>query len=211
MVIDIRKVKTYYINLKKDINKKKNIEKVLTKNNFEKYQRIEGVLSKISSLGAAYSHIKTVEIAIQNDEYPYLILEDDVDVFNKDFLIEIPDDADAMYLGLSRFGLDLSQSPKTQDQVIIKDFNEKNHRVINMLAIHAVLHLNKKYDLDLIEYYKMFVDDPIKFVAVDIPIIELNKKENVYALNNPIFYQNDWKNKEFTNKSIYDINYKIIK
>lgn len=208
MLVDIRKVDTYYINLDRDLHRKTHIERLLQNYKFDKYERIVGVRGQ-NRIGCTISHIKALETAIKKNKYPYLILEDDVGIFNDNFIIDVPDDADAMYLGLSSVGSDLLKKDKADLLLYIKNIDETKHNVINMVARHAILHTNKEYDLKALEYNKMFIDSPQNFCGGDVAISQLNKIKNVYALNKPIFYQKDPKTMPFTKLTIKDTNFII--
>ena len=209
MKLDIREIKTYYINLDRDVDRKNSMELMLKKNGFKNYERVEGILGE-NRTGCSLSHVKALKTAIKNDQYPYLILEDDASIFIKNFLIEVPDDADAMYLGLSVVGSNLSEPGMAQTMLKIKELDENKHVVVNMLARHAILHINKDYDLKAIEYNEKFIYDPKSFFAGDVAISQLNKDKRVYALNTPIFYQSDIKTRSLTELNIHKTNFEIV-
>ena len=209
MIIDIREIKTYYINLDQEVDRRKKMEELLIKHNFKNYERIDAIL-KENRRGCTLSHIKSLKTALKDSNYPFLILEDDVSIFNEDFIVNVPDDADAMYLGLSDIGSNLLKEEKAEDYLYIKNLNKENHQVVNMVARHAVVHLNKEYDQEALKYNKMFIKSPKKFVGGDVAISQLNKNKKVYALNTPIFYQNDPKIVDHTKLTINETKFEVI-
>lgn len=207
--IDIRQLKTYYINLDIESERRIKMESMLKINGFKDYQRIEGVLEG-ERRGCAKSHVKVLEKALEKNTYPYLVLEDDLEFLNKDFVIEAPDDTDAFYLGLSIVGADFSKPNNVQSLLYIKNVQEKYHQVVNMVGRHAILHMNRKYDIELLKYNQDFLNNTKKFVAGDVSISRLNELKNVYALNNPIFYQTDPKTIDATKVNIDEIKYIVV-
>lgn len=207
--IDIRDVKVYYINLDRSVDRKSSMETMLNNNNFSNYERISAVEAK-NRVGCSMSHIKALEYAIKKGEYPYIILEDDVEVYNKNFIVPLPEDSDAIYLGLSSHGSYLNAENNCKKIINIKNKNKNIHQVVNMLDRHAIMHTNIEYDIDSIKYNKKFLKDSKKYLAGDVAISILNQTKTVYALNNPIFYQNDLINIKSTKKDINKIKHIII-
>lgn len=209
MMVDIREVKTYYINLDRDVERNKSMIDVFNNYSFKNYERVSGVIAN-DRVGCSLSHIKALEIAVKNNIYPYIILEDDVNIYNNKFIIDIPDDSDALYLGISSFGSNINIEKKAEKLVYIKNIDSIKHKVVNMVGRHAIVHTNKKYDIEAIKYNKLFIKNKNKYFAGDVAISELNNKKNVYCLNTPVFYQNDKKTIDDTKLSIYNINFKVV-
>ena len=207
--MDIRDIKVYYINLDKDINRNNSMIKMLDDNGFKNYERIPGFVGS-NRVGCSLSHIKALELAIKNNIYPYIILEDDVEIYNNNFIVDIPDDSDALYLGISSYGSDVNEKTKVKELLYIKNLDSVKHLMVNMVCRHAVIHVNKKYDIDSIKYNKLFIKNKNGYCAGDVAISNLNKQKKVYCLNVPIFYQGDIKNIESTKRTIYDVNFILV-
>ena len=125
---------------------------------------------------------KALELA-QNGE-PFVLMEDDVAVKRFDPIIEIPDDADAFYLGISGWGRMNSHSgPFVQWERVSDDIL----RTYNMLSGHAIMYITDHY-IDLAKkicYHAGYnIED-----HVDIGFAEVQRWHNVYALDDPYFYQ----------------------
>jgi hypothetical protein len=204
-IVDITSIPTFYINLDDRKDRRNNMQRLLKIHGFKKVERISGFKAP-NRVGCSTSHVMALEHIIENNIYPALILEDDVSPFKFNKNISIPDDADAMYLGISKYGYNQpgDSHPKS---LKISELGDEYHRVHNMLARHAIIHFNPEYDRQAVELMNRFISDPPKYVAGDVSISALNPKFRVYAKNEPLFFQNDTGTRGLTKKSIYDCNY----
>ena len=124
---------------------------------------------------------------------PFIIVEDDVQVFHKYDLIEIPDDADAVYLGVSKWiyphkyetlgrGFHIQENGPTH----VKDATEYTTRILGMTSGHAILFLNP-------EYVRRFIAAMMPRLPFSTPhdlvYATLQPEFNVFALKKPMFYQ----------------------
>jgi len=208
--IDIRKVKTLWISMEKDNANSKAAETLLSEHKFENTGWTKGI--RITSDNQAWldevrwggkrSHYYGVALAHKNvlsenlNSEPLIVLEDDVDIEeNSNFELEVPDDTDAVWLGLSHAGM-----PK-YDKI-----NETISRLHHMLSVHAVLYLTERYKKHVIEqvdYCLLSKDMPF-----DVGLYHNQTNFNVYVMNKPIFYQSDKKNsankwEHLTRKPLY--------
>jgi len=204
-IIDITSIPTFYINLDDRKDRRSNIQRLLKINGFKNVERISGFKAP-NRVGCSTSHVMALEHIINNNIYPALILEDDIGPFKFRKNIFVPNDADAMYLGISKYGYNQPQDDHPRS-LKISELNDDTHRVHNMLARHAIIHFNPEYDKQAIDLMKRFISDPKKYVAGDVSISTINPKFRVYGQNIPIFFQNDSKTRNLTKKSIYDCNY----
>ena len=107
-----------------------------------------------------------------------------------------------MYLGISAFGYYNGNITG----VLYKQMTDEVSRVYNMLSTHAMLYLSDNYAnmVKNIAYYCGYKANQ----HFDKSIAEMAKYYEVYALNNPMFYQDTY-NKEAT---FYDLRkYEISK
>jgi hypothetical protein len=191
MQIDLRKIPTFYINM--DHHKDRNIDMVqLGKDvGFEQYSRFNGVaMPKQPMAGCAKSHYGILE----NMKEPTIILEDDCVLQNSSYILEIPDDTDALYLGLSGWGFLNSQSKLNN---LSYDRNEKFpgiYKINGMLATHAILYISPEY-ISLAKKIAKWSGDNNQHIDQGFALVQ--KYFNVYALKKPIFYQHS--NTEATN------------
>ena len=93
------------------------------------------------------------------------------------------DDADALYLGISSWGRMNSHSgPFVQYEV----FENGLIRVYNMLGAHAILYLSTEYTSLCSKIAKSAYETA---EHQDIGFAEIQKYYNVYAFDEPMFYQ----------------------
>lgn len=183
MIINIKDIPTLYINLAKDKHKDSNMKKLGKDLGISKYKRFNGVeVSGNRILGIAKSH----QSILNSIKEPTMVLEDDCVVLNKNTLIDIPDDADAIYLGISSWGYKNGISEKNNfTYKKHKDF--KNiYKIDGMLALHSVIYISKEYVDMSNRTAKWSIDNN---EPVDSAIASIQKYFNIYALGNPIFFQ----------------------
>jgi hypothetical protein len=185
MRIDLRKIPTVYINLENHIDKNNNMQSMLSEMGFEDIRRIEGVLDVENSVsGCSKAHHKV----LSSYQAPFILFEDDCRLFEENFqpIIELPDDADALYLGISSWG---RMNGHNGQYVQYDEFEEHPNlvRIYNMLGGHSIVYLNDSYRemCAKIAYHAGYV---IKNYQ-DVGFAEIQRFFNVYSLNNPIFYQ----------------------
>lgn len=205
--IDITKIPTFYINLDDKKDRMKRVESLLNELGFSNFHRFEAVKAEGRSVGCSTSHRDVLQHIVDNDIFPALILEDDIEVFEFRNFVEYPLSADAMYLGFSRYGWNHNQDEPFPRSLKIKELSENYHRVHNMLARHAVIHFNPKYSSACIKEMDKFLSDPDKYVAGDIQIASIHTQWNVYAQNIPVFYQDDGGTRGLTKHSINTCDY----
>jgi hypothetical protein len=182
MNLDLRKITALYINLDSDTEKNEYMKTMLSECGFEKIIRISA--SRFSDrhlAGCSFSHFN----ALREVEPPFIVFEDDCRVKNFHPIIEIPEDSDAVYLGVSSWGRMNSHSGPCV-QYDIKDQYPGLLQVYNMLGAHAILYLSKQYtDLcSKISHYFYCTSD-----HQDIGFAEVQRYFNIYAFDDPMFYQ----------------------
>ena len=139
MNLDLREIPAVYINLQQDVEKKNSIVDVLDECGFENIIRIDGEYTPDRPLaGCSYSHYK----ALNEVEPPFIIFEDDCKAKNFRTIIDVPDDSDAVYLGISSWGRMNSHSGPC---VQYEELNGGLLRIYNMLSAHSVLYLDEDY------------------------------------------------------------------
>lgn len=183
MKIDLRKISTLYINLDKDQQRNSAMDTVIKDFGFINASRVSGTYIKNNPIsGCATSHYNI----LSNLSKRAIVLEDDCVIRNNNPFIEIPDDADAIYLGLSLWGYNNDISKP--DNFTFKQHEEMKHifKVEGMLATHAILYINKEY----IKFCEKIADYSAKnSVHIDQGFARIQRYFNVYALGQPIFYQ----------------------
>ena len=202
----LTQIPTFYINLDKETDRKRSMEKMLSDLGFENFERFPGTKAP-NRVGCSISHAAVLKKIIDENIYPAIVLEDDLDVFNFRKIVECPEDADALYLGMSKMSYDVDREEGAPKVLRISEKSSEFHRVHNMLARHAIVHMNKDYDQEAVEWMEKFISDPETYVAGDATLTRLLPKYKVYALNSPLFYQNDSGTRGLTKKSLQDCSY----
>jgi hypothetical protein len=124
---------------------------------------------------------------------PFIIVEDDCQVYFNTSTIECPDDADAVYLGVAKWiyphsyttlGQGLHIRPNTATDC--PDVHPQVTRILGMTGGHAILFLNR-------EYIRKFMTcmEPLlaKTIPHDLVFATLQPSHNIYALKQPMYYQ----------------------
>ena len=184
MNLDLREIPVVYINMDKDVDKRERIENHIDRLGFKTKIRVPGVVHEDGArAGCALAQYN----ALHEIDPPFIILEDDATPFDYNPIISIPDDTDALYLGISSWGRMNSHSgPFVQWDYYFKEVDINLLRVYNMLGTHAILYLNSEYIsvCEKIAYHQLNINE-----HVDIGFTDVQKYYNVYAFNQPLFYQ----------------------
>ena len=116
---------------------------------------------------------------------PFVMLEDDATKYRKfPKFIDIPADADIVYLGLHSWGYGMEDAI---DIVYSEPFDKDIIKVKNLLALHGVL-VCSPAGASVIQ--RSMVESFYRDKPWDIPITHAQPFYNVYALRVPLVYQN---------------------
>lgn len=126
---------------------------------------------------------------------PFLLLEDDCEIWNMSTdPLDLPDDADAVYFGVSKWiyphpyeRLGQSYTPILPNgPPFIEPISDTLVRVKGMTGTHAILYINRDYIKNCIEV----IEPRLAFETPhDLVLATQHAKYNVYALKEPMFYQ----------------------
>jgi len=188
MIIDLKNIKKVYINLAKDIQKNKNIRQFMQELDYQNYERFEAILLRKErncfNAGCSASHNSVMKR--YKTSVPFLLLEDDckhTQWYNEyviDGKIEVPDDADVVYLGYSTAG--------HHDWFRAESINDKWMRLKSCMATHAMLFLNDKINNFILDSDRSIREKE----ALDMSYAK-NVLGNIklYAPKKVLFYQNN--------------------
>lgn len=151
------------------------------------FRIVDAIRCSPGPIGCGLSHLKALRA--WDGARPLLVLEDDVEAgedFQASFLA--PDDADAIYLGVSRFGaVEAVDFVGFVDVLAAEPAASGLLRIHNMLGAHAILHLTTRWrDAAVEAMTAAMVDhgwDPDRGLA------RIQGHFNVYATERPAFYQ----------------------
>lgn len=200
MKVKLTQIPAYYINLHKDTKNNKSMKKLLNSLGFVKVKRCPGFIEKTHALGCGMAH-QNVLLSMSRQDSPFLLFEDDIELTHFDHIIDIPDDADAVYLGVSKMGI---INGKDREELLVSSVGsyENMYRIYNMLAAHAILYLNMDYVRSASRHIQKNID---RGEAHDIGLAEHMKDWKVYCLDKPMFIQSK-KFRYFTDTSISKLN-----
>ena len=180
MNLDLREIPAVYINLDQDVEKNESMKFMLNQCEFKNIIRVDAEYTPDNPLaGCSLSHYN----ALSEVDPPFIVFEDDCKIKTFCSTIEIPDDSDAVYLGISSWGRMNSHSgPFVQSENV--GFGMV--RIYNMLSAHSVLYLDEEYtSLCRRISYNSYETAQHQ----DIGFAEIQRYYNVYAFNDPLFYQ----------------------
>jgi hypothetical protein len=201
MKINLLEIPVFYINMSKDKHKKKHIEQQLSDLGFKNVTRINAVEDKKNGrVGLSKSQL----MALSQVSAPFIVLEDDADPNSFEPVIEVPDDADAVYLGNSQWGLQSSHAGFYLKYKKVEGY-PKILRIFNMLSSHAILYLNQEY-VAVCQRTTKYCAETYP-MPMDVPFAMIQRFFNVYVINDPMFIQKDYEGKmsaapQFTNKKL---------
>ena len=186
--LDLRDIPFYYINLDDAVERNERMKSILSELGIKNVRRISATKHETGQAGTARSMLNTIESAINPVVSPlgtpFVILEDDIAVKRWDPIIEIPENADAFYLGISGWGRMNSHSgPFVQWE----QYEPGILQVYNMLGGHAIMYLRKRY-IDLVRRVCLHAGYDIEDHP-DIGFAEIQRWHNVYAFDDPYFFQ----------------------
>lgn len=171
MIINIKKCKIAYINLDSFPNRNETMIRQLQ--GFD-YVRVDGIKAD-SFDGVGEAHVNALATGAS------IILEDDCLPYDYREIINVPGDADVVFLGIST-GTTHTHVPK-----YVKA-SDDIYRLYDMTTTHAILYLTEAGKQWLRNAHELAKKDNIGF---DIATARLMPTIKAYGLNSPIWYQKD--------------------
>jgi len=190
MLINLKTIKKIYINLDKDVERNNKFKSTISALEYNNVHRFSArLLPKVKDFnhGCSQSHLDVMNENKNN--IPFLLLEDDAaptqwyDEYVVDGLIDIPEDADAIYLGYSTAG----DFNKLKVDFYPEYYDEKWIKLKHCLGTHAILFLkNIDYFIDNANYT---INNKI---ALDIGYaLSVLPQLKIYSPIKSLFYQWD--------------------
>jgi GR25 family glycosyltransferase involved in LPS biosynthesis len=180
--VKLTDIPVYYINLDSEPEKQERLETTLADLGWTNVTRVAGVQRPNRRAGCAESH-HTLLMRLQDETTPFIVLEDDIAPYQFKRYVNIPEDADAFYLGLSRFGLYNGTGTR---RISAEKKTPNVYRLYNMLAAHAILYLNQDY----VKWLVRAIRFPRSInTNQDKARADTMKYWNIYGQNPALFYQ----------------------
>lgn len=205
MQVDLREIPTVWINLDSATENAKAMAEKLAEKGFKHTHRKSAriipapagtIPSNAHYVGCAQSHIDI----LKDESYstPLLILEDDAE-FSEDFqpILNLPDDTDGVYLGISSGNINYQTKRYTPDYL----------RIGGILATHAILYITPLFRKTMWQAAEHCINDLQQPWDIGASSVQFYTK--VYTPNKPYFYQADAKQSAnkwqfFTDKPLTD-------
>lgn len=187
MEIDLRTIPAYWINLQSNTRNRDRMQALLDGLGFRRHFRVDAEVrpsppgtrpSEKHYVGCAESMFKILDD--KGISTPFIIFEDDLGV-SSDYqpVIDVPDGAEAVYLGVST----------GNRNYLTRRHNDDYLRIGGVLALHAVLYMDESYRRDVLAYGRVMVH---RFKRpFDIATARLQSAATVITPNRPFFYQSD--------------------
>jgi hypothetical protein len=197
MLLDLKNIPAIFINLEQDLDKGTKTKQVLQQLGFSSIYRSAATLghhvnwsiNKWEDPAYASACTKSFISAFSLLEAPFIVFEDDILANgNINLIMDIPDDADVIYLGGSRIGID---SPEAViGKPFVKSHNKskyKNYYVPRgMLSAHAILVLNERAKEIIVNSFK---NNPNMIQDMTLARLQFGSELNFYGIYPPMFCQ----------------------
>lgn len=198
MILDIKKTKVYIISPGENKYRDRVIivfQRLLDEG-FRNITFFKSVPGPNNTASLTNTVLEIFKKELKNDE-PFIILEDDCAFFNKYSNIVMPDNTDALYLGVSLWSYThplqtLYSKPRPHihqnTSAEVQSYNENITRIKGMTSGHAILFSSREYMRTFIQRMDEIaknVDD----LPHDLLFSVMTQTFNVYGLKQPMFYQ----------------------
>jgi hypothetical protein len=198
--IDLTEIPAIYINLNQDMVKNIRTKALLKKLGFKKILRSNATLAsredfslhKWSDPIYANACVKSFIDAFQKSSAPFMVFEDDIVLLETSIMsITVPDDADVVYLGGSKFGIDSIEEISITNSSL-KKYKKTDRKGIfiptGMLTAHAILVVNSNAQEVILQAFK---DNPTTIQDITLARLQLSNVLRFYGVYPPLFRQDD--------------------
>jgi hypothetical protein len=184
MKVDLKEVHTLLLNLDEDTERREASMEVLRGCKLNPV-RFQGVKHAVGVRGCGASH----ERMLGSESLPLLIFEDDIEsTLEYCDTLEVPDAADAVYLGISNHGYVRGHNFGIRNVVLASQYSEDFKRVFNMCSTHAILYLTEEYKRAALKVIRKCLANNTPF---DLGLATIHKDFTVLTPNKPFFYQKE--------------------
>jgi hypothetical protein len=195
MKINLKNINTFYISLDEQSDRRDALLDNLKSVGIEHPIRMPGIRNEKYYIGLAQAY-RNALLNASSIGSPFLLLEDDArttEVFEHE--IEIPDDADAIYLGISNWGV--PEGPKPRGHALLGGVElmsvqgyDNLFKIKNALTTHAIVHITDRYVQAAMASLLRASEVELEYLDVQFYNDGLFEDYNVYVIG-PMFYQHD--------------------
>lgn len=199
MLLDIMNTKVYLISPGTHKYEKRvvTVFERLVKAGFKRVEFFRSIPSHHSIDSLALTVVEIFKRELYTDQ-PFIILEDDCEVWHPYDTIHIPDNFSMLYLGVSAWAYPHSFQTvfntnrphiHKHNHTTLSSFDQHLVSVKGMTGGHAILYTCRKFMKVFIDLYNEHNFHKISNVAHDLIFSALLSEYNAYALKKPMFYQ----------------------
>lgn len=189
MKINLKEVKSYFLTVNKNVLRKKHMLQEFNDCDLTEVNPVYMGTGKEIKKSGATGFTRMLDLGLRNQDrsmpfQPFIMYEDDCSKFREyPECIEVPDDADILYVGLSMRSMD---NKKDHSANYYKIVNDDTVRIYNMLSTHGIMVCSASGALAI---QKAVIETYYKCMPYDICLAYLQPYYNVYALKSPLVYQ----------------------
>lgn len=220
MIIDLRDIPILYMNMDEDKRRYRDMNLLFNDlvQDFgfkkENIYRIPGTTrNAVKANGVSEAHLAAMEFSKQFNG-PFLVLEDDLEVAAFDPIINVPDNADAVYLGTMMHGIEFNGAwpvypviPSNGITVnVVPDVYPENpeiYRVLSMTGGQSILYVT--------DVFRTIVENSCKWgieqsMCHDTYLATVQRLAYVYSYNQPMFINKTcrWDSSFMLEQAFYD-------
>jgi hypothetical protein len=191
--IDLKETTNILINLEKAVDRLRETTQILEELEIP-FERFNAIEHQQGLIGCGLSHLNLLEKITPGTT----IFEDDIGYMpNTTTEILVPEEADAVYLGVSNHGYIRTQPYGYKGVVLASQYTSRCKRIFNMCSTHAILYLSERYIKSARDIVSECLQNGLPF---DLGLASIHKDFNILTPNDPIFYQTE--QPEFTKFSL---------
>lgn len=188
MKVNLLDLPALYISLDSEEQLAVHLEKNLSDLGFKDYKRFVGIHDENSRIGCALSHLAALGVY----EPPFIIFEADARPETFVSEVEVPDDADCLFLGYNHYTPENLGSPKPGTKKRGPECYSKVegyedlYKAKGLMATHAMVYFTKEHIEDIKNTIKYALTTGL---AHDMFTCQIQAAANVYAVGTPMFHQ----------------------
>lgn len=190
MLINFNTVNYYYLTCDTNSDRAKHIREEFKDYNITEINpKIGNGFHKFKS--GASGHLRMIDQGLKNQErnklfQPFVLLEDDVSIATKLDTLEIPDDTDLLYIGISPCGIKDTKNMCGTYNLYYKNIDDNLVKIYNMLSNHGIMICST---LGASVLQKALLEAYYKNKHYDLFIATIQPYYNIYAMKLPFVFQ----------------------